>query len=235
MTSAVSLTSTILPNSKKAVIATTPYDPRFPSIARQLGGVWDPSAKTWTFDALETERVRSSIFQIYGIDPLDPTPPKLVSVQLKLDTVALPSRNELFLFNRTLLKRNGRDEQVRFGQGVILIEGDFASSGGSAKYPALAPLKGTVIEVRDVPLPLAESEQKRLGEDIVSILNSDSSMDKNQESVFQTNIAEIRALLARAYAASEFAIMAATDEKQKELLEEFQETLVSAVDEINAV
>ena len=85
-----------------------------------------------------------------------------------------------------IAERRGRDEAVRLGDGVVIVEGRFGRSGGSAKYPALAP-DGVVLEVRDVPASLVAED------DTVTIVSEADA----RLATFDARLAEIEAEAAR--------------------------------------
>lgn len=136
----------------------TPYAPDLPARCKALGGKWGPADKAWYFDERDAGRVRDLCVETFGIDPLaEPDEaPELVTVRVSLD--AFSDGAEAWAFGRELARRPGRDYDVRLGGGVILISGGFPRTGGSMKNPSLAAKDGTVLEVRDVPRPLAEQE-----------------------------------------------------------------------------
>jgi DNA repair protein RadC len=48
------------------IAVSSPYNPRFPPRARELGGRWDAGRLMWLFDARDEERVRALCEEIYG-------------------------------------------------------------------------------------------------------------------------------------------------------------------------
>jgi len=87
-----------------------------------------------------------------------------VDVRIKL-TLGELNVQEYWRFGRCLLKRPGRDSDVRVGEGVVVLSGSFAGSGGSARYPRIAEYGGAAkgadvweLEVRDVPVNLLSGE-----------------------------------------------------------------------------
>ena len=58
-----------------------------------------------------------------------------------------------------LCERRGRDERVKLGDGVVIVEGSFAGSGGSRANPKLiTDDRAVVLEVRDVPECLVDND-----------------------------------------------------------------------------
>jgi hypothetical protein len=128
------------------VTLTAPYNPDLPARARALGGKFERATKAWRFDARDEGRVRELARDIYGTDG---RPAETVTVRVHL--VNWHRENTIYLFGREIATRRTRDSPVQLGQGVVLIQGGFASRGGSGTYPELEPEPGTVVEVRDVP------------------------------------------------------------------------------------
>jgi excisionase family DNA binding protein len=135
---------------------TSPYHPDLPAAARKLGGRFDGATKAWKFDARDESRVRDLARQVYGTD--GDTAIELVTVRLDLDR--LSDAPNLWFAGREVARRPGRDDSVRLGENVIVIEGGFAGSGGSMKYPRLVAKDGTILEVRDLPRAAVEAEDQ---------------------------------------------------------------------------
>lgn len=144
---------TITTENGKTVLA-SPYHPDLPAQARKLGGRFNRASSTWVFDARDEARVRDLARAVYGTD--GETAVELVTV--RLDMNRLYGEPDLWFAGRRIARRPARDSAVRLGDGVIVVEGGFASSGGSMKYPSLAAKDGTVLEVRDLPRTAVEAE-----------------------------------------------------------------------------
>lgn len=149
----------------------SPYHPDFPARARELGGRWAASDKQWSFDPRDEERVKKVLREVYGEDG---SPADLVTVKVDLDSLrdTCASNSQLFLFGREIAVRFGRDSHVKLGRGVVVTNGRFPSSGGSAKHPCLAGIADVLpdIEIRDVPRTLAEQEIQKLDPGTAEIL-----------------------------------------------------------------
>jgi DNA repair protein RadC len=48
------------------IAVSSPYDPKFPPRARELGGTWDRGRLIWLFDPQHEERVRALCAEVYG-------------------------------------------------------------------------------------------------------------------------------------------------------------------------
>jgi DNA repair protein RadC len=49
------------------IAVSSPYDPKFPPRARELGGTWDGGRLIWLFDPRHEERVRALCEEVYGL------------------------------------------------------------------------------------------------------------------------------------------------------------------------
>lgn len=134
----------------------TPYDPAFVAACKRLNGTWHAATKTWRFDSRDEAAVREACIKAFGTDGSDTTTMELVDVRISLHNDGYG--DELRMFGRCLARRPGRDCPVRLGEGVVIVAGGFAGSGGSARYPGLCPSPGTVLEVRDVPASLVTEQ-----------------------------------------------------------------------------
>lgn len=149
------MTVTITTTGRKTTVR-APFHPDWPSQARKLGGRWTDGA--WVFDSRDEVRVRDLARDVYGTDGTR-DPAGTVTVRISVDDVRGDRGGHpavLYQAGRKIAARYGRDEEVRLGEGVVLVSGGFLHSAGSHSYIELGPLEGTVVEVRDVPRVLAE-------------------------------------------------------------------------------
>lgn len=137
------------------VALSSPYHPSLPAKAKALGGKWYADPGIWAFDARDEERVRDLAREVYGTDG-EEVPTVTVRYRLSGDDYY---RRSLFKFGRELATRSYRDSDVRLGEGVIVVEGKFDSSGGSRRNPRLSGDK-VILEVRDVPAGLVEEDER---------------------------------------------------------------------------
>lgn len=132
-----------------------PYHPDAISRFRALGGAWDGTR--WLFDPRDEARVRDIAVAVYGTDG---TPHGVVDVRVVLTAARAAVRWEsdasMFLLGRQIARRAARDYRVQLGDGVAVIAGAFAATGGSRANPAIGSLDGITVEVRDVPAVLAD-------------------------------------------------------------------------------
>ena len=135
------------------IAVSAPYCPEWPEKARAIGGKWDSARSLWKFDARDEARVRDLCVEVFGTDG---HPVEVRDIRVALD--GLPSLGDsLWVGGRLVCRRRNRDWKVELGDGVVSVSGDFPRSGGSSKHPRLDPMPGTVLEVRDVPLSIAEA------------------------------------------------------------------------------
>lgn len=137
------------------VALATPYHPDLPTKAKALGGRWNPEARVWVFDLRDEERVRALAREVYGTDG---TPTRTVTVRWApygTDWYA----NPMYKFGREVATRRSRDDAVRLGAGVVVVEGQLPGRGGSAKHPSIGGADGVVFEIRDVPADLVVEDE----------------------------------------------------------------------------
>jgi hypothetical protein len=136
---------------KIAVIS--PYLPTFVAQARKVQGKWGNNA--WHFDARDEETIRATCRRLYGTDGTDN--PQVVDI--RIDLVG-ETDQEVYGYGRLLAKRWGRDDSVKLGEGVVIVEGTFPGSAGSRNNPRLMndPTDTVRIEIRDVPESLLSND-----------------------------------------------------------------------------
>lgn len=144
------------------IVVSSPYHPDFPKYAKNLGGRFNGSDKTWSFDSRDEASVRDLCLDCFGTD--GEIEPELVDVRVTLTGSASKS---IWFAGREIARRPGRDMPVRLGSGVVVINGQFASSGGSRNYPCVSWIGDSIaLEVRDVPISLAEREKEKDPENV---------------------------------------------------------------------
>jgi hypothetical protein len=126
----------------------SPYHPEFPAAARNLGGKWDARSKTWCFDARDESRVRELCCSIFGTDGRADT--KLVTLRVTVSAPWFTYTGSLFLAGRQIARAIGRDSGARLGEGVVILSGKGAGSGGSRNRTTIMRAE-TIFELRDVP------------------------------------------------------------------------------------
>ena len=136
--------------SENRVALVSPYNPALPAKAKLLGGRWDSAQRVWTFDPRDEARVRELARAVYGTDGSAAT--RTVTVRVVLDH-STPGGQAIYLFGREIANRAQRDDPVRLGAGVVVIDGRFAARGGTGRYPAVFDYEHdpVTVEIRDVP------------------------------------------------------------------------------------
>jgi len=132
--------------------AKTDYNEEFVGFAQNMNARWIANSKEWCFDPRDEQKVREKCVLLYGTDGERTAPTCTIRY-----SVGGRDGHTLSLGGRTLVRRKGRDYRVALGDGVVVLEGGFPSSGGSVKNPRVNAHDGTVLEVRDFPLALARS------------------------------------------------------------------------------
>lgn len=158
---------------------TCPYNKKFISRIKELGGEWkrlDDGSRTWVVAAEAVDLAKECLRNIYGTDGTINI--KTIRVRAQVDTEL---RGDFELFDRLIVRVLGRDYGVKPAEGVIIVSGS-AKSGGSVKNPKTIldncilefSLPANYMEREDVKdalskgwLKIVESP-KRTKEDIIS-------------------------------------------------------------------
>lgn len=157
-----------------SIMVKSPYDKTFISEIKRLGGKWD--APYWVVDIRQEERVKEILRDVYGEDGAVTSSEDEDMVDLKLTGCAWDNAeavNEMRLGNRLIAARRMRDAAVYFGNEVTCIAGKFKASGGSSKYPLVAPEDpdALVFEVYNVSRNLYNKVKDREGVSLLSDTN----------------------------------------------------------------
>lgn len=166
---------TFLEDNKMEVVSD--YNKDFIRKAKDLHAKWN--GKGWVFDKEDEELVRDILKSIYGEDGREEV--NKVTVRVDLDKLVelegIGYYSEINLFGRTLVRRPGRDNEVKKHDTVKVLTGGFKGMGGSKAHPRLEELEGTLLEVKNVPMGMYLNELDRLGlkedNDTVYIANKD--------------------------------------------------------------
>lgn len=127
----------------------SPYDATLIRRAKELGGRWSAAARAWSFDSRDENRVRDLARSVFGTDgSADMDGP---SITLRIPCANLPGiyDQEIRLAGRRLAYRPARDDAVRLGLGVVLVDGGFCRSSGSRANPRIGD-NNAMLEVRDL-------------------------------------------------------------------------------------
>lgn len=135
--------------TEKQMIVSSPYHPDLPAKAKKLGGKWSATAKAWTFDIRDEDRVKDLYRNIYGTDGDTPTG-DLVTLRVNFFEGASDLHGGIFIGGRCIGRATGRDSGASLANGIIIIEGRIYS-GGSVKNWRTIAAEGTIVEIRDIP------------------------------------------------------------------------------------
>lgn len=137
------------------IAVTSPYDAGFVAGARALHGAF--ANGVWTFDGRDIDRIRALCMEVYGTTgETAAAESDVVTVRVTLTEYPHGAERDFRLAGRRLAWRPGRDSRVLLGDGVVVLDGAFPSSGGSVKNPRLDNRDPVVLEVRDLPLTVAQ-------------------------------------------------------------------------------
>lgn len=125
------------------------YNADFVKRAKLLHGKWE--RPYWVFPEENEPEVKELLMRIYGENGDEQE-----AVDLIVSIGQMDDAQTLSLGGYKLASRRFRDEAVRLGDNVILLNGDFAISGGSAKYPRVSASKDAVVKAKGVPMALYE-------------------------------------------------------------------------------
>lgn len=133
------------------IYTTTPYNPDYTAAAKNIGGRWDATRRSWKFAAKNEQHVRDLLVSYYGTTGDDAA--EMVTVKLDINKIwGNYLGGQIEFAGRIVARRRYRDERVLLGDDVILISGGFDNRGGSVKNPRIDEIKAsTVLEVSNVP------------------------------------------------------------------------------------
>jgi hypothetical protein len=141
----MSITMPKITVSGARMTAGVPYNTKFISAAKKLGGKW--VAPDWVFDARDEQRVRDLCRDIYGSDGITSD---LVTLRIEWRSGNASNQSAFTVYGRVIATAFGRDSGAKLGDGIVLLAGAF-SSGGSVKNWETTVGAGTVVLVRDFP------------------------------------------------------------------------------------
>ncbi len=121
----------------------TPYNRNFVARAKTIGGRWDPAEKAWYFNERDKELALNLLSELFGYTQ---TTEQVADVEIHIkagqqyydfddDFNDFDSDGTLIVANRPIAWRKSRNAAVALADGVVLKDGKFPSSAGSAKYP----------------------------------------------------------------------------------------------------
>lgn len=170
----------------------SPYNKSFVAGAKQIQGKWN--APCWVFPEENKEAVKALLIECYG-ECGELGAVSTVTVDLDLDTYTEGYEDgEIRVGSIVVLKRLYRDREVIFSDNAMLINGGFATSGGSAKSPRIAADKNTIVRVKGVPETIYSKIKDHEGVKLVSDIDVESL--KVEREKLLKRLAEIDSLLA---------------------------------------
>ena len=147
-------------------LVTSPYHAGFVTGAKNLGGKYLPSTKSWVFDARREAQIRELLVSIYGHDgsPLEACDLKKIRITF------LRERNRLCegitIAGRVIVRATGRDSGAKLGEGVALISGRLRSTGSVRNWNTTIDT-GTVLELLDVPVSVIPASDEEITVEIM--------------------------------------------------------------------
>lgn len=170
----------------------SPYNKSFVAGAKQIQGKWN--APCWVFPEENKEAVKALLIECYG-ECGELGTVSTVTVDLDLDTYTEGYEDgEIRVGSIVVLKRLYRDREVIFSDNAMLINGGFATSGGSVKSPRIAADKNTIVRVKGVPETIYSKIKDHEGVKLVSDIDVESL--KVERKKLLKRLAEIDSLLA---------------------------------------
>lgn len=141
-------------NAEGKVQVKSEYNKKFVARAKQLGGKWNGSNKSWDFPEKLKERVENLVKDVYGYLPEDKSQTKTIEIK----AIDFIDKDDFSVKVGTILvaKRWNRDKPVQLYNAYV-SEGELPASGGSAAWPSVNPDKNVKIVVNDVPLTILDS------------------------------------------------------------------------------
>ena len=125
---------TVTTTDSNSIIVRAPYHPDFPAQAHRLGGTWSSIDRCWAFRAAEEEGVHALLHRIYGWTPA----PSGETATIRVTLDAGNARDgEVRLAGRVIAQRYSRDGEVILDPAAVIVDGEFAASGGSKRRPAV--------------------------------------------------------------------------------------------------
>ncbi len=162
---------------KEFIKIESPYNRAFITKARQIQGKWN--SPYWVFPLRNKEYVINALIDIYG-DCGNLSDVEIPRVEVTLDLNKYPYDCCIKIDTLVIAERKSRDENVILSSDVIVMQGGFEESGGSAKYPNIKPLNGTVLRVNNVPKTVAERVKNLEGITIKEINDITSNIDDKE-------------------------------------------------------
>ncbi len=173
----------------------SPYHPDLPKAAKNIGGKWNPSDKSWSFGEQDEQRVKELYLSVYGEWPEDDAEIAKVTLRVKVTETYSKWHSGIYLAGRCLATAFGRDSGARLGNSVIVIDGDGFDSGGSVKNWRTVVKEGTIFELRDIPVSKIEEAKEVYWAEVSVIGDIDKDQLRAEKERLLARIEEINDLL----------------------------------------
>lgn len=135
------------------------YNEKFIKLAKMINGKWN--SPYWEFPIENEDNVRDICLKVYGENGLINE-----SVDLIIDLNLAKSLydDKIKIGDVILCERKSRDWDVTLSDNVMVLEGEFCSSGGSAKYPRVTwKSEEMKIKVKNFPYTLFDKIEDKTG------------------------------------------------------------------------
>lgn len=139
--------------SEGEVVATVPYNEKFIDRAKQMGGQYTASDKSWTFPSELEEEVRALTDDVYcsrgdGHDDLVDVVLTVIR-EMHITGDGFPAFGRILASKRQRKGKDG-DTSARPGEGVAILMG-YVGEARHARFPQIRVAEGTVLRVSAVP------------------------------------------------------------------------------------
>lgn len=167
-----------------------PYDPSYPTAARQAGGEWNKGAECWSFPLKAEKAVERINVEHYGVQGNETD---VVEARVTFHDGLIGDKGPVVWCGCLLANARGRDSGAKCGE--VIYETGFCRSGGSAKNWESRVVAGSVV-LLDAPRSalLAQAETPGIA---VEILGGRSpAIIEAEIEELETRLAALRAELA---------------------------------------
>ncbi len=167
------------------------YNEKFIKLAKTVNGKW--SSPYWEFPIENEDRVRDICLKVYGENGLIN---ESVDLIIDLDLAkSLHKDDKIKIGDVILCERKSRDWNVTLSDNVMVLDGEFCNSGGSAKYPRVTwNCDKMRIKVKNFPLALYEKIEDKKGITATKSVTNTEVLLKEKESLLK-RLAEIEKML----------------------------------------
>lgn len=129
----------------------TPYDKRFVSSMKRMGGSWNKEGRYWEISFRMLEQARQAMREIFGTDDLGNR--ELVTVTLRFQDTKGTFRGDHVMYGKVLSHATAWNSGGTAGSDVTYQESAPESGGSSKNWCSVVP-KGAVVELANVPKEL---------------------------------------------------------------------------------